>query len=119
MTRRTDSVHRLLQEEISGIIARDLKDPRLGAMVSVTQVEMVPDFSKAVVFVSLMGEPDKVEETFAALTSAGPFIHHELRERLSLRKTPQLTFRRDDSIERGVRLAHLIDEVNRPHESTA
>jgi ribosome-binding factor A len=109
LSRRTERVNDLLRDEISSIISRDLKDPRLAAMVSVTEVDVSPDFGQAVVFVSLLG--NAVEETFKALQSSAPYVHHELRSRLSLRRTPQITFRRDDSLERGARLTKLINEV--------
>jgi ribosome-binding factor A len=112
MSRRTERVNDLLRDEISSIIARDLKDPRLAAMVSITEVKVSPDFSQAVVFVSLLG--DAADETFKALQSSAPYIHHELRSRLALRRTPQIAFRRDDSIERGARLSKLIDDVTHP-----
>ena len=111
MTRRTEQVNSLLREEISSIVSRELKDPRLSALVSITDVDTSSDLGRAIVYVSLMGEPGAVDDTFAAITSAGAFIRHELQKRLSLRKVPSLTFRRDESIERGARLTRLIDEA--------
>jgi ribosome-binding factor A len=114
MSRRTEQVNSLLREEISGIIRRDLKDPRLSAMVSITDVDTSPDLSRAVVFVSLLGAPDDSDKTFEAISSAAAFIRHQLNERVSLRRVPALSFRRDESIERGVRLSRLIDETMQP-----
>ena len=114
MTRRTEQINSLLREEISSIISRDLKDPRLSAMVSITDVDTAPDLGRAIVFVSLLGAEDEAEETFAAIRSAGSYIHHELRTRLSMRKVPVLSFKRDESIERGARLSRLIDEAVKP-----
>jgi ribosome-binding factor A len=114
MTRRTEQINSLLREEISSVISRDLKDPRLSAMVSITDVDTSPDLGRATVFVSLLGAEDEADETFAALRSAAPYIHHQLRERLSLRKVPAISFRRDESIERGARLSRMIDEAVKP-----
>lgn len=113
MTRRTEQINSLLREEISSIISRELKDPRLSALVSITDVDTSPDLGRAIVYVSLLGEADAVDESFAALTSAASFIRRELQERISLRKVPSLTFRRDESIERGARLSRLIDEATK------
>ena len=114
MSRRTERVNELMRSEISEIILRDLKDPRISAMVSITEVDVSPDLARATVYLSLLGSAEDSDETFRAITSAGPFIHHELRSRLALRRTPHLAFKRDDSIERGVRLTRMIDEVSRP-----
>lgn len=113
MSQRTDQVGHLLRDEISEIISRELKDPRLSAMASITTVEVAPDLGRATVHVSLLGDEASTEETFKAISAAASFIHRELRTRVSLRKIPQLSFRRDYSIERGMKLSALIDRVGR------
>lgn len=114
MTRRTEQINSLLREEISAIISREIKDPRVSAMVSVTDVDTSPDLSRALVYVSLLGSPDEAEESFSVISAAGSFIRHELRGRLSLHRIPTLAFKRDESIERGARLSRLIDEASPP-----
>jgi len=112
MTRRAERVNDLLREEISSIVHRDLKDPRLGGLISITEVETSPDFRHARVFVSVMGTDEERVASLKALNSAAGFMRRELRGRLqSLRYLPELTFKLDDSIERGTRLSALINQV--------
>jgi len=112
MTRRAERVNDLLREEISSIVHRDLKDPRLGGLISITEVETSPDFRHARVFVSVMGTDEERVASLKALNSAAGFMRRELRARLqSLRYLPELTFKPDDSIERGMRLSALINQV--------
>ena len=112
MTRRAERVNDLLREEISSIVHRDLKDPRLGGLISITEVETSPDFRHARVFVSVMGTDEERVASLKALDSAAGFMRRELRGRLqSLRYLPELTFKPDDSIERGTRLSALINQV--------
>lgn len=112
MTRRAERVNDLLREEISEIVLRELKDPRLGGLISITQVEASPDFRHARVFVSVMGTEDERTSSLKALNAATGFIRRELRSRLkSLRSVPEIDFRLDDSIERGARLSALLHQV--------
>lgn len=112
MTRRSERVNELLREEISDIVQRNLKDPRLGGLISITSVETSPDFRHARVFVSVMGSEEQQNSTFAALYAAQGFLRHELRTRLkALRVVPDIAFRPDTSIERGARLSHLLDQA--------
>ena len=112
MTRRSERVNDLLREEISSIVHRELKDPRLGGLISITEVETSPDFRHARVFVSVMGTDEERVASLKALNSAAGFMRRELRGRLqSLRYLPELTFKPDDSIERGMRLSALINQV--------
>jgi ribosome-binding factor A len=112
MTRRTERVNELLREEISEILRRELKDPRLQVLASVTEVQVSPDLKSARVYLSVMADDAERDSAFQALKAATAFIRRELRQRLpSLRFTPELTFVPDLSIERGARLSALIDEV--------
>jgi ribosome-binding factor A len=112
MTRRTERVNELLRAELSDILRRKVKDPRLNVLFSITEVNVAPDLKTARVFLSVMGDEAARESVFRALKAAEPFIRHELRPRLSsLRHTPELTFILDTSIERGARLSALIDQV--------
>ena len=101
-----EQVKRLLAE----LIRREVKDPRLGP-VTVTAVEISKDLGHARVFVTPfagLGDPAHVVET---LQHAAGYLRHELRKAMSLRVTPELDFRLDESIERGARLSRLIDEA--------
>ncbi|MEE3419675.1 MAG: 30S ribosome-binding factor RbfA [Lachnospiraceae bacterium] len=101
--------------ELSRII-RELKDPRVNMMTSVMDAYVAPDLKTCRVYVSVMGNEKEQKETMEGLASAKGFIRHELAERLNLRNTPDLDFRLDHSIERGVEMSKLIDEVRSKDE---
>lgn len=114
MSRRTSRVSELLREEISDLVQRDLKDPRLeGAFLSITEVEVSADLRVADVFVSHLGGEEERDDALAGLQSASPYLERELRRRLRMHRTPSLTFRFDPSIERGARLASTIADLAR------
>ena len=102
-----------IQREVAGIVRGELKDPRIGTMVSVLRVETTQDLKFCKIFVSAMGNEDERREAFEGIRSAGGFIRRLLAERLNLRATPQLTFVLDDSIEHGIRISKLLDELNK------
>jgi ribosome-binding factor A len=118
VTRRLERVNSLIREELSDILRRSIKDPRLGGFLAITEVVAAPDLKHATVFVSSMGGGDQRQEIVGALTAAAGFFHHELTKRLKMRQAPDLSFEWDDSIERGARLLRLIDEVT-PEKSEA
>ena len=114
MSRRTSRVSELLRKEISDLVQRDLKDPRLdGTFVSITEVKVSPDLRTADVFVSHLGSTEERDDALAGLQSAIPFLERELRRRLRMRRTPSLRFQFDPSIERGARLASTIADLAR------
>jgi ribosome-binding factor A len=117
MTRRTERLNYLIRQEISDLIRRDIKDPRLSCFLSVTRVDTSEDLSQAKVYISVMGSEDEKKKAMDGLSSASGFLYRELRERLSLRHTPQLIFYKDDSIEQGARILHLMKEVSTNRES--
>lgn len=110
MTQRTDRIDELLRQEIGTILARELKDPRVG-FATVTKVETTPDLSHARVWVSVIGQRGERAETVAALDRAMGFVRHELGARLRIRRIPDLHVRLDDTLERGTRVLHLIEEL--------
>ncbi|WP_322817533.1 30S ribosome-binding factor RbfA [Tepidiforma sp.] len=113
MTMRTTRVGELLRAEIAELLLREVKDPRIGrGMVTITEVQVSPDLRRAVVYVSHLGTSEEREEALAGLRHSAPFLHRELVHRLSLRNVPELVFRFDPSIERGARLAELIQRVS-------
>ena len=116
MTRRTERVNDLLREEISGILRREIKDPRIGGLLSVTEVDVSPDLRQAKVYVSVMGSDEEKTSTFTALRSAAGFVQRSLRGRLTLRRTPGLTFFPDDSISEGARILSLLEQANESSE---
>ena len=111
MTRRILRVNNLIRHEISDLLQRQVKDPRLGNFIAVTEVSISPDMKHARIFVSHMGSEEERQETLSVLASASGFLRRELAKRLRLRHIPALSFQWDDSIERGARLQKLIDQV--------
>ena len=100
-----------VQKELSKIISRDIKDPRIHPMTSVVSVDVTPDLKFAKVFVSVLGNDEDKEKTRKGLTSASSHIRSLLAKSLNLRNTPELTFVIDDSIEYGVSMSKKIDDL--------
>lgn len=103
--------------ELSTLISREVKDPRIAPMTSITACEVAPDLKTAKVFVSVLGEQETKENTIKGLKSASPFLRASLAKNLNLRNTPELKFILDDSIEYGVRMTNLIDSMNISHDN--
>jgi ribosome-binding factor A len=102
----------LIQREISGLLEREVNDPRLIKLISVTEVTLSPDLKYAKVFVSTLGnEINNKEEMLEGFNNASGFLRKELASHLKLKYTPQLSFHYDDSIERGARLLKLMGEL--------
>ncbi len=110
MSQRLDRVDELLRQEIGALLEREVADPRIG-FVTVTRVETSPDLAHARVWVSLIGDPADRTDTMRALEHAMPYVRRELGQRIRLRRIPALHVHRDESIERGARVLHLIDEI--------
>lgn len=112
MSMRTTRVNELLRAEISELLLREVKDPRVSrGMVTITEVQVSPDLRHAVVYVSHLGTEAERKEALEGLKNSSHFLHRELVHRLSLRNVPELVFKFDPSIERGARLAELINQV--------
>ena len=112
MTRRTERLNDQFQKEVSDILLRQIKDPRLECFLTVTRVDITADLRHAKVFVSVMGSEEEKKGAMAGLTSASGYMYRELRGRLSLRRMPELSFHLDTSMERGAEVLHLIKEVS-------
>jgi len=113
MTRRIERINHLIRQEISELLQRQVKDPRLGTLVSITEVATSPDLKQAKVFVSCMAGEEEKKETLSVLIGASGFFRNELAKRLRLRHIPELNFYWDDSIERGAHILELIDRVTK------
>lgn len=118
MTHRIERVNHLIRQEISLLLQRQVKDPRLGGLVSVTEVVTSPDLKHARVFVSRIGSEEEKKETLGALVTASGFLRRELARRLSLRYIPELDFHWDTSIEQGAHILELIDRVTKDGEQS-
>lgn len=110
---RPERVANLMKREIADILANELRDPRLGAMVSVTDVEVTPDLSFARVYVSVLTNDPAHDRTLDGLTRAAGFIRRALAPRLGLREVPELRFLMDDSLEKGARVDELLRKIER------
>jgi ribosome-binding factor A len=111
MTYRVERLNSLLRQEISDLVQRYVKDPRLGTFVSVTAVEISKDMRYAKVFISRFGTDIEKKETIKALESASGYIRHELGERLKTRRIPELNFRLDNTMEKADKVLRIIDEI--------
>ncbi len=116
MTYRVERVNSLIREELSDLLHRQVKDPRLGGFISITEVETAPDMRHAKVYISYLGDDEKKQEVIKVLTSASAFFRRELSKRLKMRHTPELEFRLDISIERGDRIERLIEGIKSEEE---
>ena len=110
MTQRTERVDELLRQEIGRALEREITDPRIG-FVTVTDVETVPDLSRARVWVSIIGTAEEKKEALTALRRAMPFIRHLLGKRIDLRRIPELEVKLDESNERGSRVLKILNEL--------
>lgn len=107
-----------VQRELSNIIRGEIKDPRIGIMTSVTAVEVAPDLKHCKAYISVLGDDKAKSDTLAGLRSAEGFIRRELARTINLRNTPEITFVIDESIEYGVKMSKIIDDLNKKEEET-
>ena len=110
MTTRQEKVEELLKVEISDIVQKEMRDPRLG-FVTLTDVEVSPDLRHARVFVSVMGDEEQQEVSLKTLDRASGFIRGELGKRVRMRVLPEVEFRIDISIERAARIFELLQQI--------
>jgi ribosome-binding factor A len=99
-----------MKKELGDIIGRKLKDPRIG-FVTVTGVEVTGDLQQATVFISVFGDDEQKEQTLRGLAKASGFIRTEIGKRIRLRKTPEISFKFDESIEYGSRIETLLTDI--------
>ncbi|MFT9847813.1 30S ribosome-binding factor RbfA [Aneurinibacillus sp. REN35] len=107
---RTNRVGEQIKKELSQIIQREIKDPRIG-FVTVTGVEVSGDLSQAKVFISVLGGDEQRSDTLKALEKAKGFMRGEIGRRVRLRHTPDLLFKFDESVEYGSRIESLLHEI--------
>lgn len=102
-----------VQKELSHIIQNEIKDPRIHPMTTVVRVEVAPDLKSCRAFISVLGDEKAQKDTIEGLRNAAPYIRRELARTVNLRNTPELLFKLDQSIEYGVNMTRLIDEVTK------
>ena len=100
-----------VQKELSSIIRGEIKDPRIHPMTSVMAVEVAPDLKTCKAYISVLGNQEAKEATIRGLNSAEGYIRRQLARNLNLRNTPEIRFILDESIEYGVNMSKLIDDV--------
>lgn len=109
--RRIDRINELLRSEIAELISREIKDPRLAGLISVTEVDTTTDLRHAKVFVSVFGTEEDRASSLAALRSATGFLRREVAQRVTFRHMPELEFHLDTSLEHGDRIMRLLRQV--------
>ncbi len=100
----------MIHEELSTLILRRAKDPRLDP-ITITSVELSPDLQNALVYYSVLGDDEAKRDAKAGLEQANGFLRHELGNNLPLRLTPTLTFRFDESLEHGLHIDQILDDI--------
>ncbi|SER07556.1 ribosome-binding factor A [Gracilibacillus ureilyticus] len=113
---RASRVAEQMKKELGDIISRKIKDPRVG-FVTITDVEVTGDLQQAKVFISVLGDEKKRQDTLIGLAKAKGFIRSEIGKRIRLRKTPELSFDFDDAMERGNRIEDLLRQINDDNET--
>lgn len=111
MSYRTQRVEEEMKREIASIIKDNIKDPRVG-FVTVTGVEVTPDFRYAKVFVSVYGDDDAIKIAMEGLEKASGYIRKEVSQRVKLRNSPELSFRFDESIRHGAKIAEILAKMH-------
>ena len=111
MSRRVDRINGLLREEISRLLSREIKDPRLSGLLTITQVRTSSDLRNAKVYLSVLGNDEANTTALQGIQSAATFLRKQLRERLRLKYVPFLTFEIDDSMETSDHIFRLMDQA--------
>ena len=99
--------------ELANIVRSEIKDPRISPLTSVVAVEVAPDLKTCKAYISVLGDEEARKSTYQGLKSAEGFIRSQLAKRINLRNTPAITFIMDNSIEYGVNMSKLIEDVNK------
>jgi len=115
MSVRPNRVGEQIKKEMTDILQRDLKDPRIG-FVTVTEVEVTGDLQQATVYITVLGNNEQKESTLQGLSKATGFIRSEIGKRIRLRKTPELLFKFDESTEYGNKISTILHELNREND---
>lgn len=117
MTKRTDRLNSLLKQVISEVVTREVRNPKVNTLVTITGVNISKDLHNATVFVSVIGSPEDKKQTVAALQSAAGFISVQASKKVVLRYFPHLIFKLDSSVEEHIRIYELLEEIQ--HEKNS
>ncbi len=119
-SRRVSRVSSLIKREVSQMLLNGIKDDRVGAgMVSITDVDLSGDLQHAKIFVSIYGTKEAKIETMEGLKASTAFVRKELGNRIRLRRTPEIIFEEDTSLERGDRMLNLLNEISQDRETVS
>ncbi len=113
MSRRTLRLNRAIQQEISRLLEKEVKDPRLATLISITEVSITEDLRHVRVYVSVMGDAETQSQTIEGFKAASGFIRKEVSSNLRMKHAPEFDFEYDNSIERGAAMLQLIEKVTR------
>ena len=116
MSRRIDRINEQLRDELSTVLARQIKDPRLDGVISITRVESSSDLRSARVYISVLGNQEQQKEALDGLQSAASFLRREIRNRINMKHTPFMTYLLDESIQDADHILRLIN-ADRPDDS--
>ena len=111
-------INQEVQKELSNLIRMEVKDPRVSPMTTIVNVEVAPDLKTCKAYISVLGDDEARKSTYQGLKSAEGFIKRELARRINLRNTPSITFIMDNSIEYGVNMTKLIEDVNKSDDES-
>lgn len=114
---RTDRLNSLLREVLSDVIRKDVKNPKVSELVSVTRVAISKDLQHAKVYISIIGDPKDSDQTLRALRSASGFIAVTAAKQVRIRHFPELKFLYDDGVEKQARMNALVDQVKEERDS--
>jgi ribosome-binding factor A len=109
--RRNERLAEQIRDEVAVIVARELKDPRIGGFVTVTRVELANDLSLAKVFVSVFGTPLQAKNTIEGLRTGAGFVRRAIGQRLTIRQSPAIEFVLDKGLEHTDRVGRVLDEI--------
>lgn len=111
MPRRIDRINELLRQEISQLLARQIKDPRLNGVISITQVKTTNDLRNARVSISVMGDPTDKQNALEGIQSAATYLRRELRDRLAMKHVPFLSFAVDNTLDEADHLNQIMNQI--------
>ena len=117
MKQRTDRLNSLLKEVISEVIRRDVRNPHVNELLTVTRVDITKDLHYAKVYISVIGDETQKKETLAALQSAAGFIAVNASHKVVMRYFPALTFRLDDGVDKHIRMQKILGEISEERKS--
>jgi ribosome-binding factor A len=117
-SRRVSRVSSLIKQEVSQMLLNGIKDDRVGSgMVSITDIDLSGDLQHATIFVSIYGTEEAKEETMEGLRASEGYVRRELSHRIRLRRSPEITFMEDRSLERGDKMLHLLNQLSEERQN--